>query len=382
MSLEIIRNDITKVRADAVVNTANPKVGYGPGVDSAIYSAAGADELLEERKKIGDMHPGSAAITPAFNLDAKYIIHTVGPYWINGRHGEPEAVASCYREALSLAKEADCESVAFPLLSTGNNGFPKDLALSIAIKEISTFLFKNEMTVYLVVYNKEVFELSTRLFNDIAEYIDDDDIRPQFPSELNMYYLDADKRPRHRFGERREYKHCRPKLSYYKPGSASTNLSSEKTQEINTLEDMMLSAPHMLYLSEEADVESDSDSTTIEDLIKNKELTFQEHLFRLIDKKGLEDIEVYKKANIDRKHFSKIKSNVNYNPSKRTALAFAIALGLNLDETKDLLLKAGIALSHSSTFDIIIEYCIEHKVKDINEINCILFKYDQPILGA
>lgn len=348
MSLEIIRNDITKVSADAIVNTANPQVGYGSGVDSLIYNAAGVEELLEERAKIGEIEPGSAAMTPAFNLDAKYIIHAVGPYWIDGRHGEPEAVASCYREALSLAKDSDCESIAFPLLSSGNNGFPNDLALSIAIKEISAFLFENEMTVYLVVYNKEAFELSTRLFNDIAEYIDDDDIRPQHPSELNMSYLGREQRPRRRSG---------------------VMFDSAK-----------LTVPHELGLYEEVYIESDNAS--IDDLIKNKDLTFQEHLFRLIDRKGMEDKEVYKKANIDRKHFSKIKSNVNYNPSKKTALAFAIALGLNLDETKDLLLTAGIALSRSSTFDIIVEYCIEHNVTDINEINCILFKYDQPILGA
>ena len=375
MPLEIIRNDITKVKADAIVNTANPKVGYGPGVDSAIYEAAGADDLLKERAKIGDMAPGTAAITPAFNLDAKYIIHTVGPYWTNGHHGEPEAVTKCYKQSLALAKKSSCESVAFPLLSTGNNGFPKDLALSIAIKEISTFLLENEMMVYIVVYDKEVFELSTRIFNDIAEYIDDDDVRPKYPSELNLYYLDADKRPRRRFGR-----------WYGRPAqgmAGSSLIALEEKAPIDTVafDTSVLSSPYKPDFYEEERM-SDSEDDSIDILVRNKDLTFQEHLFRLIDKKGLEDVEVYKKANIDRKHFSKIKSNVNYNPSKKTALAFAIALGLNLDETKDLLLRAGIALSPSSTFDIIVEYCIEHRVTDINEINCILFKYDQPILGA
>ena len=321
MSLEIIRNDITKVHADAIVNTANPQVAIGAGVDAAIYEAAGKEELLAERKKIGVIRPGEVAVTPAFKLPAKYIIHAVGPAWEGGNNGEIETVAQCYRRSLEKAKELECESIAFPLLASGTYGFPKDVALKTAVSEISGFLFNNEMLVYLVVYDKKSFEISGKAFSDIAEYISESDVIEQ--------------------------KYHNQSVSFLKRRKAEA--ASKKD---------------------------------IDEIILNKEETFQEYLFNLIDAKGLEDKEVYKKANIDRKHFSKIKSNVNYNPSKRTALAFAIALGLNISETKELLLKAGIALSPSNTFDIIIEYCIENGITDIYEINCILFKHDQATLGA
>ena len=321
MSLEIIRNDITKVHADAIVNTANPQVAIGAGVDATIYEAAGKEELLAERKKIGVIRPGEVAVTPAFKLPAKYIIHAVGPAWEGGNKGEIETVAQCYRRSLEKAKELECESIAFPLLASGTYGFPKDVALKTAVSEISGFLFNNEMLVYLVVYDKKSFEISGKAFSDIAEYISESDVIEQ--------------------------KYHNQSVSFLKRRKAEA--ASKKD---------------------------------IDEIILNKEETFQEYLFNLIDAKGLEDKEVYKKANIDRKHFSKIKSNVNYNPSKRTALAFAIALGLNISETKELLLKAGIALSPSNAFDIIIEYCIENGITDIYEINCILFKHDQATLGA
>lgn len=323
MPLEIIRNDITKVVADAIVNTANPEVTYGSGVDNAIYAAAGVEELLAERAKIGKMLPGDVACTPAFKLDAKYIIHTVGPVWQGGEKGEADTVAKCYKKALALAKEKNCQSIAFPLIATGTYGFPKSLALRIALSEISSFLFDNEMTAYMVVYDREAFVLSGKLFNDVTEYI----------------------------GEPEVVRRDRQRLC------AQSNMKME--------------ASYTLALD-----------CIVDDMIKNKGTTFQEHLFRIIDRKGLKDVEVYKKANIDRKLFSKIKSNIDYNPSKRTALAFAIALELNLDETLDLLGRAGMTLSSSNEFDIIMKYCIENRITDIIEINCILFEYDQPLLGA
>ena len=354
MSLEIIRNDITKVHADAIVNAANPLVAIGRGVDTAIYNAAGKYELLEERKKIGVMRQGDVAITPAFNLYAKYIIHTIGPIWQGGNCGEVEIVAQCYRKSLEKAKELGLESIAFPLLASGTYGFPKDIALKTAITEISDFLFKNDMIVYLVVYDKESFEVSSKAFNDITEYISEKDIKD---SNISFDYISN-------------------KTGIIEKIFSLYNKPNESYEDLDIQED------GDFYPIDGLVVDSALPDTDIDNIIKHKEQTFQEYLFRLIDKKGLEDIEVYKKANIDRKHFSKIRSNPNYNPSKRTALALAIALELNLDETKDLLLRAGIALSKSNTFDIIIEYCIEHHITDIYEINCILFKYDQPMLGA
>lgn len=328
MPLEIIRNDITKVSADIIVNTANPRVAVGRGVDEAIYKAAGRDALFAERKKIGDMVPGEIAVTPAFGLKAKHIIHAVGPAWEGGERGEPEAVALCYKRSLEKAKALGAESIAFPLLASGTYGFPKKVALRIAISEIRSFLSGNDMTVYLVVYDKESFQVSGMVFDKIKAFIDDDDVVEE--KSIGRY----------------------AKLPV-----------------------------NIVYTGVDAGIYGLSDES-LDDKLEHMSETFQEHLFRLIDRKGLDDREVYKRANIDRKHFSKIRSNANYNPSKRTALALAVALELNLDETTDLLLRAGIALSPSNPFDIIMTYCIENEITDIYEINCILFNYDQPTLGA
>ena len=322
MAFQIIRNNIIDVEADAIVNTANPLAAIGPGVDHAIYEAAGRDELLAERKKIGFMSPGEVAFTPAFELNADYIIHTVGPTWDGGDKGERETVAQCYRRSLELADELGCESIAFPLIATGNYGFPKDEALKIALSVISSFLLSHEMEVLLVVYDKESFEVSGKLFSDIKAYIEDEEAVYQPRRRRRLYADEAD-----------EY-------------------------TLSTI------------------------GAGIDKKVLHLEKTFQEHLFTLIDRRGLKDPEVYKKANIDRKHFSKIRSNTAYQPSKMTAVALAIALELNLDQTRDLLMRAGLALSSSSVFDRIIEYCIENEVYDIYEINCILFEYDQPLLGA
>ena len=362
MPFEIIRNDITKVRADAVVNTANPHVAVGSGVDRAIYEAAGRDALLAERAVIGELRPGECAATPAFELPAKYIIHTVGPAWEGGSSGEIETLARCYRGCLEKAEELKCGSVAFPLISSGTYGFPKDAALKTAVSEISSFLFGSDMTVYLVVYNKEAFEISGKVFSGVKSYIEESEIcAPErsrnvyFPEESSVF------------------------------GGGYRNISADGAAE-SMAAPARSAAPTSAPRRKAGILPSIGSfrrpSKSIDDVIKEKDETFQQYLFRIIDRKGLTDPEVYKKANIDRKHFSKIRGNVDYNPSRKTALALAVALELNLDETRDLLLKAGLALTHSSTFDLIMEYCIEHKVYDIYEINCILFSYGQPTLGA
>ncbi len=422
MPLEIIRNDITKVSADAIVNTANPMVAVGYGVDSAIYEAAGKDELLAERAKIGVMRPGEIAETPAFNLDAKYIIHAVGPAWQGGRNGEIDTVAECYKKSLERAKELDCESIAFPLLAAGTYGFPKDVALQTAVSEISRFLFNNDMTVYLVVYDKEAFEVSGKAFSDIREFISEGEIKKR-EMRFESYLKNRVSSGRVSFESEPMFSSSQKKkesmedfLSEYLPDEEADlgeenvpdeaidlgeeNVPDEelglRTEKLRGLEadfsvgnmrdtlnfDILAGGSDYFGMEEKASVANTADIADIDDIIRRREETFQEFLFRLIDRKGLEDKVVYKKANIDRKHFSKIRSNVDYNPSKRTALALAIALELNLDETKDLLLRAGIALSKSNTFDLIMEYCINHNIKDIYEINCILFKYNQPTLGA
>ena len=441
MPLEIIRNDITRVSADAIVNTANPEVAVGAGVDSAIYAAAGWDELLAERAAIGPMEPGDAAVTPAFALHAKHIIHTIGPVWEGGMNGEIETVARCYRNSLNLAKELECESVAFPLIATGTYGFPKDLALTTAVSEISRFLFDNEMTVYMVVYDKEAFTLSEKVYSDVESFIEEKDIisrmereaklresavqyanrRPgQMPPEaarkagggipsfhlpegnLKQEALREERAERSRVRDRfrklfqrkteesltgsappgpaprESIGHARDDAPSYAQAPVPEPFSEHEASMISMDDTMEFSMDEAADYSMLPSMAPES----LDDILRHREDTFQEYLFRVIDRKGMDDVEVYKRANLDRKHFSKIKSNIYYNPSKKTALALAVALGLNLDETRDLLGKAGIALTRSNTFDIIMEYCISHGIHDIYEINCILFNYDQPTLGA
>ena len=331
MPFQIIRNDITKVRADVIVNTANPKPQIGSGTDSAVYAAAGADALLEARKKIGDIAPGQAAVTPAFHLPAKFIIHTVGPAWLDGQHGEKDILRACYENSLALAAELKAESIAFPLIATGVYGFPKDEALNIALSEIGKFLLTHEMRVILVVLGKAAFALSEKLMGSIDAYLDEHQVR-----EL----------------ENAEYADGRILEEYRRRRAAQQYANAPASGSGQTLEEMLGSAGD----------------------------TFQQRLFRLIDASGMDDVTVYKKANIDRKVFSSIRCKKDYKPSKKTAVAFAVALQLPMQEMLDLLACAGITLSKSDKFDLIISYCVRNGIYDIFEINAVLFRYGQPIL--
>ena len=334
MPLEIVRNDITKMTVDAIVNAANESLLGGGGVDGAIHYAAGP-ELLVECKTLGGCKTGKAKITGGYNLPAKYVIHTVGPIYEDGRHGEKALLESCYRESLALAKAHNCETVAFPLISSGVYGYPKAQALKVAIDVISDFLLENEMKVYIVIFDKTAYKISEKLFSDIAEYIDDN-------------YVD----------EHTDYR--RERIRMNAPMQASVGLFEADLCECKA----MLS-------------DDDLDSK-----LKQIDESFSQMLLRKIDEKGMTDAECYKKANIDRKLFSKIRSDVHYKPSKATAIAFAISLELTLSETEDMLKKAGFALSHSNKFDIIIEYFISKGNYNIFEINEALFAFDQSLLGA
>ena len=368
MALQIIRNNIINVEADAIVNTANPSAAVGRGVDQAIYEAAGWDQLLEAREKIGELLPGEAAWTPAFDLHAKYIIHTVGPEWRGGGFGERETVAQCYRRSLGLAAELGCESIAFPLIATGTYGFPKDEALRIAMSEISGFLLSNEMEVLLVVYDKESFEVSGKLFSDIKSFIGDREAA--YDAEYRSY------------GHVRASRQDMPESSGQYKAAKNQPESSERRGFFDRIRHRKRYEERTEYtLMEEApSIKADYDLLTDEETAEY-DMSYAP-AFPSEEKSLEDDPDVYNKANIDRKHFSKIRSNVDYTPSKKTALALAIALELNIDETRDLLARAGLALSPSKTFDRIIEYCIETSNYDIYEINCILFKYDQPTLGV
>ena len=330
MPLEIVRNDITKMKVDAIVNAANETLLGGGGVDGCIHRAAGP-ELLAECRTLGGCKTGDAKITKAYRLPCQYVIHTVGPVWNGGSHGEWELLVSCYRTSLALAKEHGCETVAFPLISSGIFGYPKDQALRVAVDTIGEFLLHNDMTVYIVIFSRTAYQISSKLFADIAEYVDD-------------HYVDA-----------------------------HTDSQRERLRRMSVLESRTLSADAAATPMAVGGLDS---------LLAHLDAGFSETLLKLIDRSGKKDAEVYKKANVDRKLFSKIRNNPDYKPSKATAIAFAIALELNLDETRDLVARAGYALSASSKFDVIVEYFIRQKKYDIFEINEALFAFDQSLLGA
>jgi O-acetyl-ADP-ribose deacetylase (regulator of RNase III) len=345
MPFTIIRNDITKVSVDAIVNTANPKPVVGLGTDSMIHAAAGP-ELLAAREKIGSIPVGSAAITPAYALKAKYVIHTVGPAWDGGSYGEEALLSSCYESALQLALDHHCQSIAFPLISSGNYGFPKDQALKIAISAFSKFLLEQDMDIYLVVFDRTAFRLSEKLFRKVASYIDEN-----YVSDCIASTYGADRQKGARTGNRR--------------GEDRELYRSAMREEFYSLEPPMASK-----------------SMSLEELLRQADAGFTETLLKLIDESGRKDSEIYKKANLSKQHFSKIRNDLNYRPSKTTAIALALALELDLDRTRDLIGRAGYALTNSSKFDLIIRYFIEKRQYNIVEINMALYEFDQALLGA
>ena len=343
MPLEIVRNDITKMAVDAIVNAAKESLLGGGGVDGCIHRAAGP-ELLAECRMLGGCKIGDAKITKAYRLPCKYVIHTVGPRWNGGKYGEKEKLISCYRTSLALAKAHKCETVAFPLISSGIFGYPKDQALRVAVDTIGEFLMENDMTVYIVIFDRAAYKISGKLFADIAEYIDDHYVEEHTDS----------RRERLRRSNRMESKAGKVWEDAAPDFAAAPCESMDESVVGGSLDDMLFEL----------------------------DAGFSETLLKLIDRTGKKDSEIYKKANVDRKLFSKIRNKPDYKPSKTTAIAFAIALELDLEETKDFIARAGFALSRSSKFDIIIEYFIKQKNYDIFEINEALFAFDQSLLGA
>ncbi len=339
MPMKIVRNDITKMKVDAIVTPSNNDLKVCGGVNGHIHRAAG-DRLLADCEALGGCETGCAKITRGYKLPCKYVIHTVGPRWQDGGHGEKEKLISCYRASLALAKDKKCQSVAFPLISSGNFGYPKDKALRVAADTIGEFLMENDMTVYIVIFDKKSYRISEKLFSDIEEYIDN-------------YYAD-------------EILNKEPER-YYRSGSFN---SYQQDYDDDILPYLKPQNPKGFA------------AASLENALKQLDESFSDMLLRKIDESGMTDAQVYRKANIDRKLFSKIRSNKHYKPSKPTVIAFAIALELSLEETKDMLMKAGFALSHSSKFDIIIEYYIERGKYNIIEINEALFAFDQSLLGS
>lgn len=442
MPFEIIRNDITKMHVDAIVNTANPRPVIGSGVDAAIHTKAGP-LLLAARKVIGVMNTGEARLTPGFRLPCKYVIHTVGPVWEDGGNGEARLLRQCYENTLKVALQRRCRSVAFPLISSGNYGFPKRLALLIAMEAIRDFLQEHEMQIYLVVFSKESLAFSDGLVEQIRSYVDD-------------AYVQEREKAEYSFSVSRDFEFVREKLE--EPKQKITypefpeRMDTAPTQELREAVDLDfvwdadIEAEIQQTVESQAPIEFNAARRNMESqekmvstgplpqldlpqsyepgcsypsstypppkrsakgpgqigtgrpekqnawpafdedelltLVQKADAGFSETLLNLIDRSGEKDSDVYKRANIDRKLFSKIRNNPQYKPSKATAVAFAIALKLDLEETRNFIGRAGYALSHSSKFDIIIEYFITHGRYDIYEINMILFEFDQSLLGA
>lgn len=353
MPFKIVRNDITHVKADVIVNTANPKPIYASGTDLAVYQAAGADELLAERKKVGCIERGDIAVTGAYALNAKYIIHTVGPVWVDGKHEEFETLESCYAKSLQKALELGCDSIAFPLISTGVYGFPKDKALQIAVSVFSRFLLQNEMQIILVVFDKKSFQLSGQMVGEIDSFIDANYIKQKQRSEY----------PRLPFNRRRIESDITYDSEVYEECSRYTE-TEERAMKL------LMSVP----VPEKA--------MSLEEELENVGMSFHDKLFELIGMSGMDNKDVWKRANLDRKHFSKIQCDEQYHPKKKTVMALCIALELDLEQARDLMARADWAFSPSSKVDLIVQKAIIDKQYDIYQLNLVLFQYTNEILGV
>jgi O-acetyl-ADP-ribose deacetylase (regulator of RNase III) len=386
MPFFIVRNDITKMRVDAIVNAAKPSLLGGGGVDGAIHAAAGP-ELLEECKTLGGCQVGQAKLTKGYRLPARYVLHTVGPVWRGGLFGEREKLRSCYRSALTLAAEQGCESVAFPLIASGAYGWPKDKALAVAREAVESFLRARDMTVYLVVYGEESLRASKKLFREVREYIDREYVE-QHPPRRNEEARKAARREESLDGfavlfQRKESAPAAPcaaeeeESALYPPEEPAANAPAPPSPAAAAKPAKPKPPAPALHAAAAAPVDYDLAFSRFGELDES----FQQMLLRKIDESGMTDAACYKRANVDRKLFSKIRKDVYYKPSKPTALAFAVALRLSPEETEELLGKAGFALSRSSKFDLIVRYYIERHVYDIFKINETLFEFDQVLLG-
>ena len=324
------------------------------------------------------MKPGEAAVTPAFRLPAKYVIHTVGPVWIDGKHGEFDVLRSCYRKSLLLADHLRCESIAFPLIATGNYGFPKDKALDIALAVIREHLEDSELNVTLVVFDRRAYQTASGLTEQIEEFIDENYVGSQTEAE---YGSPAGPLSDHVLRRRRGSRDAMA-------APAAAPFPAEEEADLSQGSFRDAAGEKLTAFRESAPAHhrpvcfgKKKDTASLEDIIKNLGESFQKRLLRMIDERGMTDPEVYKRANLDRKLFSKIRCSEDYIPKKKTILALAIALRLSLDDTRDLLASAGLALTNNSKTDVIVRFCIENGIYDIYEVNALLFRFLQPVLS-
>ena len=377
MPFKIVRNDITKMKTDAIVNTANEQPIVGSGCDYAVYEAAGYDELLSYRKAhIGDVRAGEVFLTPGFRLPAKYIIHAVSPLFDNGSHGEEALLRSCYRKSLALAKEHGIKSIAFPLISTGSFGYPKEEGMRIAVDEIHAFLLKSDMQVYLVVFDEKATKMGRNLRPDLEAYIDHNYVQEKIEEEYgNSWYAEQMAREDAAAGEETMAYGAFADEAPVPVPKAREKLSipSFLRRDVNREKEALLSLDDEDFAIEEME-------RGLSERMEHMADSFPEYLLYLIGKKGMGNAEVYKRAIVDKKVFSKIKNNPNYHPQKLTALCLCIGAKLNLDESRDLLARAGYALSPCDKTDIIFSYFIENRIYDMIELDIQLEEHGLPCI--
>lgn len=380
MPFKIVRNDLTKMQVDVIVNTANPKPKYSSGTDTAVYKAAGEEELLAERKKIGYMNEGEVAITPGFKLPAKYIIHAVSPRYIDGNSGEEDKLRDCYKKSLALAVKHECKSVAFPLIATGSFGYPKEEGMRIALDEINAFLMKQDMQVYLVVFDTAATKLGLNLYPDLEAYIDHNYVCDKREEEYGDRYFGSIRSDEPEYDAyRRERADMEERL---KRSSRNMQIGAPLAQidECSIAPCVPVCTESKLFDEFDDDYYDflEENESALKERMEHMSDTFQEYLMYLISTKKLTNAEVYKKAIVTKQLFSKIKLNPDYHPDKATAMRLCVGARLNLDETKDLLTRAGYALSPCDKRDIIFSFFIEHEVFDMIEIDIALEEHGLP----
>ena len=465
MAFTIIREDLARVDADAIVVPAGPNLLPDGGAAYQVARAAGYRRVRRACKRLGGCAVGQAAATPAFDLPASHIIHAVGPVWQGGSADEARLLRSAYDSALVLALRLNANSVAMPLLSTGTFGYPMREAFEIAVEAIRAFLETADLDVLLVVYDKRAVTEGSRLFGQVAEYIDD-----EYVDEHAWYLAEYERRANRARAESHDDSWERvasPREAQAADGQGffGTGSMPAVSQAVDSACDAVeeeageqppdfghipapqafcpvcgspvgedaafcmacgyslrdastafaLGAPQASYMAEPlhapmptaasqpaplagsgakihpkwpspaepAQVAPPAKPAAPPDLgtlLAHMDDSFSMMLMQLIDARGLTDAQVYKRANISRQHFSKMR-NPGYKPTKKTVVALAVALELSLDDTRELLARAGFALSHSNKFDIIVEYFIAQGTYDIFAINETLFAYDQPLLS-
>ena len=421
MSFKIIRNDITKMETEAIVNTASSDCSVGAGCDIAVYNDAGYDDLLKFRtENIGMASEGEAFITPAFNLKSKYIIHVVSPLYVDGESGEEEKLRDCYRNGLRLAKENDVKSISFPLVSTGSFGYPREEGIRIALDEINGFLIDNDMEIYLVVFDGKSTELGERVYPDLRSYIDSHYVETHRVDEYGGAVYSSSLSPVRpgdidypEYGRRYDVEDRlarRPKPRRFdgaENASASVMLGAASQPQMN-MAPMAQEVPkaskpkpsfsifknskkekaksEQAYLASECEAEALMPlNAKLEERMGHLEDTFSQYLLYLIQEKGLTNVDVYKRSILcDKKTFSKIKNNINYHPDKRTALCLCVGARLNLDEAVDLLARAGYAFSPCDKQDVIFSYFLEKSPDeyDMVDVDIELENYELPCIIA